>query len=55
MHLSTLAIETIEAVPKTGDIVFSSTGASPVSGFSRAKDRLDRLMTEQLREESDNP
>jgi integrase len=55
VHLSTLAIETIEAVPKTGDIVFSSTGASPVSGFSRAKDRLDRLMTEQLREESDNP
>jgi integrase len=55
VHLSGLATETIEALPKTGDIVFSSTGATPVSGFSRAKARLDRLMTAQLREESGDP
>jgi integrase len=55
VHLSGLAAETIEALPKTGDIVFSSTGATPVSGYSRAKARLDRLMTAQLREETGDP
>jgi integrase len=55
VHLSALAVEIIEAVPRTGDFVFSSTGATPVSGFSRAKARLDRLMTAQLREETGDP
>jgi integrase len=55
VHLSTLAMETIAALPHTGDIVFSSTGATPVSGFSHAKERLDRLMTERLREETGDP
>jgi integrase len=54
VHLSALAMKVIKALPRTGDIVFSATGATPVAGFSRAKDRLDRLMTEQLREETGN-
>jgi integrase len=55
VHLSSLAIETLEAVPNTGALVFSSTGATPVSGYSRAKARLDRLMTAQLRRETGEP
>jgi integrase len=55
VQLSMLAIEVIEALPHTGDIVFSAAGATPVSGFSRAKDWLDRLMTAQLRDETGDP
>jgi integrase len=57
VHLSGLATETIEALPHIGgdNIVFSSTGATPVSGFSRAKARLDRLMMAQLRQETGDP
>ena len=44
--LSEAAIEIIRGLPPGGkgiDFVFSATGRSPVSGFSRAKDRLDEL------------
>jgi hypothetical protein len=50
-----LATEVIGALPRTGDVVFSAAGAAPVSGFSRAKGRLDGLMAVLLREESGNP
>jgi integrase len=36
----------IEGLPKIGRYVFTTTGASPVSGFTRAKARIDRLMAE---------
>jgi hypothetical protein len=51
VHLSALARETIQAVPRiTGqDLLFSRTGARPVSGFSAAKTRLDRRMLDALR------
>jgi integrase len=55
VHLSSAAIEIIEALPRTGDLVFSATGATPVSGYSLAKARLDRLMTEQLGRDSGDP
>jgi integrase len=42
--LSALAVEIIEALPRTGRLVFSTNGARPVSGFSRAKTALDRRM-----------
>jgi integrase len=36
---------------KRGDFLFSSTaGSVPVNGFSKAKERLDKLMLEELRE-----
>jgi integrase len=45
--LSPLAMEVIEVVPRTGDVLtFPSTrmrSQNPVSGFSRAKARLDKL------------
>jgi integrase len=53
VHLSTLAAETIAAVPRiTGqDLLFSGTGKTPASGFSTAKARLDARMSATLRSE----
>ena len=46
--LSRLAIEVLESLPRfTSDYVFStSDGSRPVSGFSRVKRRLDKLVKE---------
>lgn len=55
VHLSALALETLETVPRVAgqDLLFSGTGARPVSGFSAAKARLDRRMFDVLREDDD--
>lgn len=42
--LSPEVMAIIEALPKVGRFAFTTTGSSPVSGFTRAKVRLDRLM-----------
>ena len=42
--LSPMAIEILEAVPQKGMYVFSTTGKTPVSGFSRAKERCDKII-----------
>jgi integrase len=44
--LSTPALEIIQDLPRFAgsDFVFTTTGISPISGFGRAKDRLDFLM-----------
>jgi integrase len=46
MHLSELAMEIIGALPKEGssEFVFTTTGRTPVSGYSRSKETLDRHM-----------
>jgi integrase len=51
VHLSALAAEMIERVPRIAgqDLLFSGTGKTPVSGFSQAKARLDRRMTDESR------
>jgi integrase len=41
--LSPLALEVLEAVPHTGDYVFTTNGTTPVSGFGKAKGRADKL------------
>ena len=48
--LSSMAIKILESLPRfTADHLFSTTfGKKPVSGFSKAKRRLDALMREQL-------
>lgn len=64
VHLSDLAVEIIEALPQivgqgSGDsaaapaprLVFTNTGRTPVSGFSKAKERLDAHMVAMLRSE----
>jgi integrase len=41
--LSPLALSILESLPHNGDFVFTTTGKSPISGFSKAKARLDGL------------
>lgn len=41
--LAQLAIEILDAVPRTSDYVFTTTGTTPISGFSKAKIRSDNL------------
>ncbi len=41
--LSPLALEIIEAQPRNSEFVFTTTGSTPISGFSKVKTRLDNL------------
>jgi integrase len=52
--LPPLARELIAAMPNENSFVFTTTGTSPVSGWSRVKRRLDRLMLEVARQERPN-
>ena len=45
--LSLMVMEILERLPKNGDYVFSTTGKTPISGFSRVKKRLDKLSDTQ--------
>ena len=49
--LSTTAKAIIDDLPRVGRLLFTTTGTSPVSGFTRAKHRLDRLMVEAARKD----
>lgn len=52
VQLSDTAIEVLNAVPHVGaGLVFTTTGTTAVSGFSRAKRRLDAAMLASKREE----
>jgi integrase len=44
--LSTAVLHVIQGLPRfvASDLVFTTTGTSPISGFGRAKDRLDFVM-----------
>jgi integrase len=42
--LSPAAISILEAVPNLGDYVFTTDGESPISGFAKAKSRLDSFL-----------
>jgi hypothetical protein len=42
--LSALAAEIIEDLPNLGELVFSTTGRTPVSGFSNPKERIDQFI-----------
>lgn len=39
--LAPAAVGLIRQVPRTGDLVFTTTGTTPVSGFGRTKERID--------------
>jgi integrase len=53
VQLSVEAQAIIDALPRiAGPYVFSTNGKTPVSGFSRAKERLDTSMLDALREAS---
>lgn len=54
--LSEAAIRILESLPRIEgerDLIFTTNGASPVSGFSRAKRRIDAIMLELAR--ADDP
>jgi integrase len=52
VHLSTAAVDLLYSMPPIGgSLIFTSTGSTPVSGFSRAKRRLDATMLALKREE----
>src|ERR1700741_5012163 len=52
VHLSALAIEILDSLPKIGGrYVLTTSGARPVSGFSKSKERLDRHMLHLFRAE----
>ncbi len=42
--LSGEVVEILKAMPRMGDYVFTLTGETPISGFSKAKTRLDRYL-----------
>ena len=46
--LSTDARAILDDLPRIGRYAFTTTGTSPVSGFTRAKARLDKLLTEAV-------
>jgi integrase len=43
--LSTGACEVLGQIPKTGPLVFSTTGTSPVSGFGKARARMNEWIS----------
>jgi integrase len=49
--LSPVAMGILEAAPRNGEFVFSTTGKTPISGFSKAKKRCDKIIAGQ----SENP
>jgi integrase len=44
LPLPPLAMEIIEGVPATGDLIFSTNSRTPISGWSKAKTRLVEVM-----------
>jgi len=51
--LSPLALQILDSVPRTSSrFVFSTTGETPISGFSRLKERIDRIIS-SMREAAD--
>jgi integrase len=51
VHLSPAAVEIIKKVPNLGDMVFTTNGRTPISGFSKAKERVENRIAEIVRAE----
>jgi integrase len=52
--LSDAAIEILKALPRIeGGFVFSTTGATPVSGFSKARAAIDKAVLEVMRDDAE--
>jgi integrase len=47
--LSPQVSKLIQSIPRVGALVFTTTGATPVSGFGKVKSRLDRRVEEMRR------
>ncbi len=46
--LTPMVIEILQDVPRNGEYVFSTTGKTPISGFSKAKPRYDKIIAEDV-------
>jgi integrase len=60
LHVVPLAPQTaviINALPRVGDgdLLFTTTGVTPVSGFGRAKERIDAWITKQRQQNGTKP
>jgi integrase len=56
VHLAPQAMALLHSLPRTSEtFVFTTTGVTPVSGFSKAKKVLDRLMEAERRRALDLP
>jgi integrase len=53
LPLSSAALDVLATLPASG-FMFTTTGVRPVSGFTKAKDRLDAAMLKALRDDSDD-
>ena len=57
--LSDAAIQIVARLPRVGEkkdgLIFTTTGATPVSGFSRAKATIDKAIVEALKERATDP
>jgi integrase len=51
VQLSDVAMEVLRSLPRVDNLVFTTTGETAVSGFSRSKRRLDEAMLRAKREE----
>jgi integrase len=49
LPLSDLALQILDTAPRQGDFVFSTRGARPLSGWGKAKAKLDALAAAELR------
>ncbi|EKO3610625.1 integrase arm-type DNA-binding domain-containing protein [Vibrio metschnikovii] len=52
--LSTKAQAVLESMPAKGNYIFTTTGDKPISGWGKAKARIDRLMEEHMGEQIPN-
>lgn len=48
VHLSEPALEIASGVTPTNDLMFTTTGKTPVSGFSKVKVEIDKLLPEDM-------
>jgi integrase len=48
VHLSEPAIEIVNGVTPKNDLMFTTTGTTPVSGFSKVKVEIDKLLPEEM-------
>jgi integrase len=54
--LSPMAMEIMQSLPRIGksELLFTTTGDTPISGLSKAKERLDKAMRAELRKSDPN-
>lgn len=48
VHLSAPAQAELAALPRNSELIFTTTGMTPVSGYGRAKARLDKILGEDF-------